>query len=82
MAFNIIKMAKKKQTNKKKPHQKTKESKQKKKVRPQHHNLDCLTERGVGEESGPYSTLKGRVRSLLNQTKIGTVSRGEPWEGC
>ena len=43
--------------------------------KPEHHNIDRLKERGVEKGSGRHSTLKGRERSVFNQTNIGTVSR-------
>ena len=39
------------------------------------HITDRLKERGVEKESGLHSTLRGRERSVVNQTNIGTVSR-------
>ena len=43
--------------------------------RPEHHSTDRLKERGVEKGSGRYSTLRGRERSVFNQTNIGTVTR-------
>ena len=43
--------------------------------RPERRSIDRLKERGVEKESGRHSTLRGRERSVLNQTNIGTVSR-------
>ena len=43
--------------------------------RPVHHSTDRLKERGVEKGSGRHSTLRGRKRSVLNKTNIGTVSR-------
>ena len=43
--------------------------------KPEHHSIDRLKERGVEKGSGRHSTLKGRERSVFNQTNIGTVSR-------
>ena len=43
--------------------------------RPEHPSIDCLKERGVEKGSGRHSTLRGRERSVFNQTNIGTVSR-------
>ena len=43
--------------------------------RPEHHSTDRLKEKGVEKRSGRHSTLRGRERSVFNQTKIGTVSR-------
>ena len=42
---------------------------------PEHHSTDRLKERGVEKGSGRYSTLRGRERSVFDQTNIGTVSR-------
>ena len=42
---------------------------------PEHHSIDRLKERGVEKGSGRHSTLRGRERSVFNQTNIGTVSR-------
>ena len=42
--------------------------------RPEHHSIDRLKERGVEKGSGQRSTLRGRERSVFNQTNIGTVS--------
>ena len=45
-------------------------------VRPEHHSIDRLKERRAEKGSGRHSTLRGRERSVFNQTKnIGTVSR-------
>ena len=41
----------------------------------QHHSIDRLKEKGIEKGSARWSTLKGRSRSLVNQTNIGTVSR-------
>ena len=41
--------------------------------RPEHHSIDRLKERGVEKGSDRHSTLKGRERSLFNQTNIDTV---------
>ena len=43
--------------------------------RPEYHNIDRLKERGMEKGSGRRSTLRGRERSVFNQTSIGTVSR-------
>ena len=43
--------------------------------KPEHHSIDRLKERGVEKGSGRHSTLKGRERSVFNQSNIGTVSR-------
>ena len=43
--------------------------------RPEHHSTDRPKERGVEKGSSRHSTLKGRERSVFNQTNIGTVSR-------
>ena len=43
--------------------------------RPEYHSIDRLKERGVEKRSGRHSTLRGRQRSVFNQTNIGTVSR-------
>ena len=43
--------------------------------RPEHHSIDRLKERGVEKGSGRHSTLRGRERSVFNQTNIVTVSR-------
>ena len=43
--------------------------------RPEHYSIDRLNERGVEKGSGRHSTLRGRERSVFNQTNIGTVSR-------
>ena len=45
------------------------------KDRPEHHSIDRLKERGVEKGSGRHSGLRGRERSVWNQTNIGTVSR-------
>ena len=42
--------------------------------RPEHHSIDRLKERGVEEGSGRHSTIRGRERSVFNQTNMGTVS--------
>ena len=41
-----------------------------------HHTIDHLEERGVEIGSGRRSTLRGRDRAIVNQTDIGTVSKG------
>ena len=43
--------------------------------RPEHHSTDRLKERGVEKRNGRHSNLRGRERSVLYQTNIGTVSR-------
>ena len=43
--------------------------------RPEHHSIDCLTERGVKKGSGQHSTLQGQEWSVFNQANISTVSR-------
>ena len=43
--------------------------------RSKHHSIDRLKERGVEKGSGRHSTLRGRERSVFNQTNIDTVSR-------
>ena len=40
-----------------------------------HHTIDRLEERGVERESARRSSLKGRERAIVNQKKIGTVSK-------
>ena len=41
----------------------------------EHHRMDHQDEREVKKGSGWHSTIRGRERSLFNQTNIGTVSR-------
>ena len=41
----------------------------------EHLSIDRLKERGVEKGSGRHPTLRGRERSVFNQTNIGTVSR-------
>ena len=43
--------------------------------RPELHSIDRLKERGVEKGSGRHSTLRGRERSVFNQTNIGTLGR-------
>ena len=40
-----------------------------------HHTIDRLEERGVGRGSAWWCSLKGRDRAIINQTKIGSVSK-------
>ena len=40
-----------------------------------HHIIDRLEERGVERGSARRSSLKGRERVVVNQTKIGPVSK-------
>ena len=47
--------------------------------KPEHHSIDRLKERGVEKGSGRHSTLRGRERSVFNQTNIYTVSRATLW---
>ena len=46
--------------------------------RPEHHSIDRLKERGLEKGSGRHSTLRGRERSVFNQTNSGTVLRAFP----
>ena len=39
--------------------------------RPEHHSIDCLKEKGLEKGNGRHSTLRGRERSVFNQTNIG-----------
>ena len=41
----------------------------------EHHNIDRLEERGIERGSARRSSLKGRERTVVNQTNIGTVSK-------
>ena len=40
-----------------------------------HHTIDRLEERGVERGNTRRSSLKGRERAIISQTKIGTVSK-------
>ena len=40
-----------------------------------HHTINFLEERGPARGSAGRSYLKGRVRTIVNQTNIGTVSK-------
>ena len=42
--------------------------------RSEHHSTDRPKERGMEKGSGRHSTVRGRDRSVFNQTTIGTVS--------
>ena len=45
------------------------------KDRPKHHNIDHLKDRGVEKGNGRRSTLRGRERSEVNQTKLCIASK-------
>ena len=43
--------------------------------RPDHHSIGRLKERGMEKGSGRHYTLRGRKRSVFNQTNVGIDSR-------
>ena len=45
-----------------------------------HHTTDRVEERGVDRGSARRSSLKGRERAIVSQTKVGTLSKGNVGE--